>query len=130
MDTLCIVLRTGCPWHVLHETGLCSRSAAHRRGQEWTAAGVVRVLWESRLVASEALRGGVIEQGLRWMPLCPADAEGVNIPRPQLERLTQTLCSAACVDKVARSRRYSIRKGHLSPATPHDKGRWKSIQQP
>jgi transposase len=34
------VLRTGCQWHALHETGICSSRSAPRRFQEWTAAGV------------------------------------------------------------------------------------------
>jgi putative transposase len=33
MDAIFLVLRTGCQWNALHETGLCSRSSAHRRFQ-------------------------------------------------------------------------------------------------
>ena len=57
MEAMFCVRRTGCQWHALHETGLGSSRAAHRRFQEWTAAGVVLALWTSRLVADEALQG-------------------------------------------------------------------------
>ena len=57
MDAIFFVLRTGCQWNALHETGLCSRSSAHRRFQEWTAAGVFLALWQNGLVAYDALKG-------------------------------------------------------------------------
>jgi putative transposase len=31
MDAIFFVLRTGCQWNALHETGICSSSSAHRR---------------------------------------------------------------------------------------------------
>jgi len=34
MDAIFFVLRTGCQWHALQDTGRCSRSSAHRRFQE------------------------------------------------------------------------------------------------
>lgn len=40
MDAIFFVLRTGCQWNALNATGICSSSSAHRRFQEWTAAGV------------------------------------------------------------------------------------------
>jgi len=40
LEALCFVLRTGCPWNALHDTGLCSSRSAHRRFQEWTEADV------------------------------------------------------------------------------------------
>ena len=40
MDAIFFVLRTGCQWNALRATGICSSSAAHRRFQEWTRAGV------------------------------------------------------------------------------------------
>ena len=55
MEAMFFVLRTGCQWNALHETGLCSSRAAHRRVQEWTAAGVCLALWKSGLVAYAAL---------------------------------------------------------------------------
>ncbi len=45
MDAIFFVLRTGCHWNALNATGICSRSSAHRRFQEWTAAGVFVTLW-------------------------------------------------------------------------------------
>jgi putative transposase len=40
MDAIFFVLRTGCRWNALNATGICSSSSAHRRFQEWAAAGV------------------------------------------------------------------------------------------
>ena len=57
MGAIFCVLRTGCQWNALKETGLCSSSSAHRRFQEWTAAGVFLALWTSSLMAYEALKG-------------------------------------------------------------------------
>src|SRR4029453_1889467 len=57
MDAMFFVLRTGCQWNALHETGLCSSRSAHRRFQEWTAAGVFLALWTNGLVEYEALKG-------------------------------------------------------------------------
>ena len=57
MDAIFFVLRTGCQWNALNETGLCSSSSAHRRFQDWTKADVFRVLWESGLAAYDALEG-------------------------------------------------------------------------
>lgn len=42
MDAIVFVLRTGCQWNALNATGLCSSSVAHRRFQEWSAAGGIR----------------------------------------------------------------------------------------
>jgi putative transposase len=60
MDAIFFVLRTGCQWNALRDTGLCSSSAAHRRFQEWGAAGVFLKLWQQGLAAYDAL------QGLDW----------------------------------------------------------------
>jgi transposase len=57
IDAMFFVLRTGCQWKALHETDLCSSRAAHRRFQEWTAAGVFLALWTNGLVEYEALKG-------------------------------------------------------------------------
>ena len=57
MDAIFFVLRTGCQWNALNETGICSSSSAHRRFQEWTAAGVFLALWDQGLVEYEALKG-------------------------------------------------------------------------
>ena len=57
MDAIFLVLRTGCQWNALKETGICSSSSAHRRFQEWTEAGVFLGLWKSGLMAYDALKG-------------------------------------------------------------------------
>lgn len=60
MDAIFFVLRTGCQWNALNATGICSSSTAHRRFQEWCAAGVFLELWRSGLEVYEEL------QGLDW----------------------------------------------------------------
>lgn len=57
MDAIFFVLRTGCQWHALNETGICSSSSAHRRFQEWVEADVFVALWEQGLVDYDALQG-------------------------------------------------------------------------
>ena len=57
MDAIFFVLRTGCQWNALGETGICSSSSAHRRFQEWTRAGVFAAFWREGLLAYDALRG-------------------------------------------------------------------------
>ena len=49
MDAIFFVLRTGCQWNALNATSICSSSSAHRRFQEWTAAGVFVTLWAQGL---------------------------------------------------------------------------------
>jgi len=60
MDAIVFVLRTGCQWEALNATGICSKSSAHRRFQEWTEAGVFRDLWNRGLLAYDRL------QGIEW----------------------------------------------------------------
>ena len=57
MDAIFFVLRTGCQWNALKETGICSSSSAHRRFQEWTEADVFLALWTHGLAAYDALKG-------------------------------------------------------------------------
>jgi transposase len=57
MDAIFFVLRTGCHWNALNATGLCSSSSAHRRFQEWVAAGVFQQLWAQGLAAYDAVVG-------------------------------------------------------------------------
>lgn len=57
MDAIFFRLRTGCQWNALNATGLCSSSSAHRRFQEWRAAGVFLALWRRGLTAYDELRG-------------------------------------------------------------------------
>jgi putative transposase len=57
MDAIFFVLRTGCQWNALNATGICSSSSAHRRFQEWTAAGVFVTLWARGLEEYDELKG-------------------------------------------------------------------------
>lgn len=49
MDGIFFVLRTGCQWRALDGTGICHGATAHRRFQQWRAAGVFDALWEQAL---------------------------------------------------------------------------------
>jgi transposase len=60
MDGIFFVLRTGCQWNALNETGICSSSTAHLRFQQWTAAEVFQRLWAMGLKDYDEL------QGLDW----------------------------------------------------------------
>ncbi len=57
MDAIFFRLRTGCQWNALSATGLCSSSSAHRRFQEWRAAGVFLELWRRGLTEYDTLQG-------------------------------------------------------------------------
>src|SRR6478736_8489567 len=57
MDAIFFVLRTGCQWNALNATGSCSSSAAHRRFQEWAAAGVFVTLWAQGLQEYDEVEG-------------------------------------------------------------------------
>src|SRR3954465_6527047 len=57
MDAIFFVLRTGCQWNALNAPGICSSSSAHRRFQEWTAAGVFVTLWAEGLEEYDELKG-------------------------------------------------------------------------
>lgn len=57
MDGIFFVLRTGCQWNALNETGICSSSTAHLRFQEWAAAGVFGKLWAMSLDEYDEMKG-------------------------------------------------------------------------
>lgn len=57
MDAIFCVLRTGCQWKALQDTGLCSSRSAHRRFQAWAAAGVFLAFWTHGLAADDAFQG-------------------------------------------------------------------------
>jgi len=57
MDGILFVLRTGCQWNALNETGICASSTAHDRFQEWVQAGVFRQLWEAGLLEYDKGKG-------------------------------------------------------------------------
>ncbi len=57
MDGIFFVLRTGCQWNVLNETGICPSSTAHDRFQVWVKAGVFQKLWAAGLQEYDELKG-------------------------------------------------------------------------
>ena len=57
MDAIFFLLRTGCQWGALSATGICSKSSAHRRFQEWVAADVFARLWQRGLEEYDELKG-------------------------------------------------------------------------
>lgn len=57
MDGIFFVLRTGCQWKALDETGICSGSVAHARFQKWVQAGVFLKFWRKGLHEYEELKG-------------------------------------------------------------------------
>lgn len=65
MDAIFFVLRTGCQWNALRETGLCSSSSAHRRFQEWAEAGVFAAFSREELLAYD----GLVGIGWSWLAL-------------------------------------------------------------
>jgi putative transposase len=57
IDAISFVLRTGCQWNARNATGIGSSSSAHRRFQEWTAAGVFVTPWAMSLQEYDELKG-------------------------------------------------------------------------
>ena len=57
MNAILFVLRTGCQWQALNQTGICTSSSAHRRFVEWTEAGVFEALWRNSLLVYDELKG-------------------------------------------------------------------------
>src|SRR5262245_22960123 len=51
------VLRTGCQWKALDESGICPGSTAHDRFQAWVTAGVFLKLWQAGVEQFEELQG-------------------------------------------------------------------------
>jgi transposase len=89
MDAIFFVLRTSCQWNALSGTGICSSSSAHRRFQEWTAAGVFEEFWRQGLLVYDELIGmavdgrsddqGSARRGKMWAPTPPiAERAGSN----------------------------------------------------
>ena len=57
MEAILLVLRTGMQWNALDATGICSCSSAHRRFQEWRAAGVFHEIWRQGLLEYDEVVG-------------------------------------------------------------------------
>jgi transposase len=82
MDAIFFLLRTGCQWNALGETGICSSSTAHRRFQEWVKAGVFEKLWAQGLAEYDELVG----LDWDWLAMDGAITKAPGIPRGQAER--------------------------------------------
>jgi transposase len=65
MNGIVFVLRTGCQWAALDATGICNHSSAHRRFQEWRAAGVFEQFWLYGLLYCDQLQ----EIDWNWLAL-------------------------------------------------------------
>jgi transposase len=83
MDAIFFVLRTGCQWNALNQTGICSSSSAHRRFQDWAEAGVFEAFWREGLLAYD----GLVGIDWTWMALDAAMGKtplggGKNRPQP------------------------------------------------
>jgi transposase len=85
MDGIFFVLRTGCQWNALNETGICSSSVAHSRFQEWSAAGVFEKLWVQGLAYYDALVG--IDWD--WLSMDGAMTKAPGIAHGEAERQAQ-----------------------------------------
>ena len=57
MEAILLVLRTGMQWNALDASGVCSSSSAHRRFQEWRAAGVFPEIWRQGLLEYDEVVG-------------------------------------------------------------------------
>jgi len=57
MEAILLVLRTGMQWNALDASGICSSSSAHRRFQEWRAAGVFHEIWRRGLLEYDEVVG-------------------------------------------------------------------------
>jgi transposase len=57
MNGIFFVLKTGCQWNALNDTGICSSSSAHRRFQEWTQAKIFKKIWKRCLDKYDVLKG-------------------------------------------------------------------------
>lgn len=82
MDGIFFVLRTGCQWNALNETGICSSSVAHSRFQEWTQAGVFETLWAQGLAEYDALIG----IDWNWLAMDGAMTKAPGVPKRGLRR--------------------------------------------
>ncbi len=101
MDAIFFVLRTGCQWKALDATGICSKSSAHRRFQEWTEAGVFLLIWALGLDEYEALKG--IDWSWQSMDGAMTKAPlGGGKNRAQPHRSSQTRHQAKSADRRQR----------------------------
>jgi transposase len=73
MNGIFFVLKTGCQWNALNETGICSSSSAHRRFQEWEQKGVFKKIWKQLLTRYDEL------EGIDWS-FCSTDGAMTKAP--------------------------------------------------
>src|SRR5215212_4748765 len=126
MDAIFFVLRTGCQWNALKETRICSSSSAHRRFQEWVAAGVFEAFWREGLLAYDTLSG----INWTWVALDGAMGKaplGGEKNRPQADGSRQARGQALAADGWSRraagggDRRRQPQRPH--PDAPDYRGR-------
>lgn len=111
---ICYVLRTGCQWQALDQTGICAGSTAPLRFQDWVAAGVFLQFWEAGLEQYDAVQG-VDWRGLRMdgaMTKAPVGGEK-NREKPHGARAVGR--QKACVDGSPRRARRAGRRGRQAP---------------
>jgi putative transposase len=73
MNGIFFVLKTGCQWNALNDTGICSSSSAHRRFQEWEQKGVFKKIWKQLLRRYDEL------EGIDWS-FCSTDGAMTKAP--------------------------------------------------
>lgn len=73
MNGIFFVLKTGCQWNALNDTGIVSSSSAHRRFQEWTEDGTFKKIWKHCLKKYDAM------EGIDWS-FCSADGAMTKSP--------------------------------------------------
>jgi putative transposase len=114
MDAIFYVLRTGCQWEALDETGICPHSTAHDRFQEWVEAGVFERLWQASLEEYDEVKG----LDWSWMSLDGAMTKaplGGEKNREKPHRSGQTGRQAQSVDRGEGRARGSGRGRGQSP---------------
>ena len=116
MDAIRFVLRTGCQWNALNDTGICSSSSARRRFQDWAQADVFAVFWREGLLAYDAVKG----IDWTWLSL---DGAMVKAPlgwgnRPQPDRPRQLGRQALGADRRAGRPRRHGRRGRQPQRSP------------
>src|ERR1019366_1592666 len=112
MEAILLVLRTGMQWNALDVTGICSCSSAHRRFQEWRAAGVFAEIWRQGLLEHDeqvgidwaVLEGGGVPVGLDHdganrndHKLLKGTLDSIPIERP---KPTKRQPQGICLDKA------------------------------
>lgn len=104
LNGIFFVLRTGCQWGALDETGICKKSSAHRWFQAWTEAGVFQLIWALALDDYDQAKG----LGWEWQSMDGAMTKaplGGEKNRSQSNRPSQTRRQAQPPDRRERDSR-------------------------